>query len=202
MPCCAVACWTCLYNLMLMLNVLLLSCFPCFHTQYWRISPSPFSLWSMLMMAMHLSNLKVASRKPHAALQVDFVHVSGWYRVGKLLGSGGSGEPNYNLSSMLCHASLGSVYLGRDIRTGAKVALKIGSMGPLPSGLNHKHNVYLNIAGSTGPSLVLWYGKEGWHQVIILEYLGNSLGDLVNEKCLDCEKVFSYALQMVCLWCL
>ena len=27
-------------------------------------------------------------------VQIDFVHVSGWYRVGKLLGSGGSGRSN------------------------------------------------------------------------------------------------------------
>jgi len=140
-------------------------------------------------------NLKDASKKP----QVDFVCVGGWYRVGKLLGSGGSGEPNSDLSSTLHHASLGSVYLGRDIRTGAEVALKIGGMGRSPSGLNHEYNVYLNIAGSTGTSSVLWYGKEGWYQVIVLEHLGNSLGDLVNEKRLDCEKVFSCASQMVCL---
>ena len=47
-----------------------------------------------LMMAMHCQNLAKPSKKPHAPVQIDFVHVGGRYRVGKLLGSGGSGEPN------------------------------------------------------------------------------------------------------------
>jgi hypothetical protein len=33
-----------------------------------------------------------AFEKPHVPLQVDFVRVAGRYRVGKLLGYGGSGE--------------------------------------------------------------------------------------------------------------
>jgi len=90
---------------------------------------------------------------------------------------------------MLHHAPLGSVYLGRDIRIGAKVALKIGSIGQSPSGLSHKYNVYLSIAGSTGTSSVLWYGKEGHYEVIVLEHLGNSLGNLINENQLGNEKV-------------
>lgn len=95
-------------------------------------------------------------------------------------------------------ASIGSVFLGRDIRTGAEVALKIASPGQSHSRLNHEYNVYTTIAGSVGTSSVLWYGKEGLYEVIILEYLGNSLGDLVNEKQLSQREVFSYALQMVC----
>ena len=50
------------------------------------------------MMATCLQN----SREPsHAPLQIDFVHVDGQYRVGKLLGSGGSGEPDSDSSSTL-----------------------------------------------------------------------------------------------------
>jgi len=55
----------------------------------------------------------------------------------------------------------------------------------------------MNIAGSVGTSSVLWYGREGMYEVIVLEYLGNSLGDLINEKLFDHGKVFSYASQMV-----
>ena len=175
---------------------------PRFHTQYWHISPSPFFSHSTLMMAIHHRNPKEASKKWHTALQVDFVCVGGWYRVGKLLGSGGSGEHNSNLSLTLHYASLGTIYLGRDIRTGAEVALKIGSVSQSPLGLNHEYNVYSSIAGSTGTLSVLWYGKEGQYEVIILDHLGNSLGDLANKKQLDCEKVFSYVSQMVHLWSL
>lgn len=94
--------------------------------------------------------------------------------------------------------SPGCVYQGKDIRTGLKVALKIGSTGQSLSRLDHEFKVYTSITGSTGTSPVLWYGKEGPYDVIVLEYLGVSLGDLIKEKVLDCGKVFSYASQMVC----
>ena len=35
-----------------------------------------------------------AFEKPHAPLKIDFVRVAGRYRVGELLGYGGSGECN------------------------------------------------------------------------------------------------------------
>jgi hypothetical protein len=56
----------------------------------------------------------------------------------------------------------------------------------------------MNIAGCACTSSVLWYGKEDVYEVIVLEHLGNSLGELINEQKLDRRGVFSYALQMVC----
>lgn len=53
------------------------------------------------------------------------------------------------------------------------------------------------ISGSTGISQVLWYGKEDVHEVIVLEYLGTSLGDLISEQRFDPGKSFLYVSQMV-----
>ena len=147
---------------------------------------------------MCLQNSEEAPEKLRAPLRIDFVRVGGRYRVGELLGSGGSGEPSTDSRFDNSLIPLGSVYLGRDIRTGAEVALKIGSAGGSPSRLNHEYNVYKNIAGSVGTSSVLWYGKEGLYEVIVLEHLGNSLDDLINNKRFDYGKVFSCASQMVC----
>ena len=97
------------------------------------------------------------------------------------------------------YTSLGSVYLGRDIRTGADVALKIGSADQSTPKLKYKYDMYKNIAGIAGISSVLWYGYEGLYEVIVLEYLGVLLGDSIKEKQFDSEKVFLYVLQMVCL---
>jgi hypothetical protein len=47
-----------------------------------------------LMMATRRQSSAKASKKSHAPVQIDFVRVGGRYRVGKLLGSGASGEPN------------------------------------------------------------------------------------------------------------
>jgi len=80
---------------------------------------------------------------------------------------------------------------------GAEVALKIGDTGQSPSQLKHEYTVYTSIASSAGISPVLWYGKEGTYEVIILNNLGKSLGDLIDKDQFDSGKVFLYALQMV-----
>ena len=76
---------------------------------------------------------------------------------------------------------LGSVFLGKDILTNNEVALKVGHAGSSTSRLSHEHNVYKTISGSTSTSQVLWYSKEGIYEVIVLEYLGTSLGNLISE---------------------
>jgi hypothetical protein len=81
--------------------------------------------------------------------------------------------------------------------TGSDVALKIGHRCNLPSRLGHEYNVYTTIAGSRGISQVLWYGKEGVYEVIVLDHLGTSLGDLIDQLKFDHGKTFSYATQMV-----
>ena len=95
---------------------------------------------------------------------------------------------------------LGSVYLGKDIKTGVEVALKIGRAEAAehsPSKLYYEYNVYMALAGSLGITEVCWYGKEGIYEVIALEYLGTSLDDLISEHQLGVRKTFLYASQMV-----
>ena len=92
-------------------------------------------------------------------------------------------------------SSLGSVYLGKDIRTGAEIAVKIGCADHSSSRLCHEYKVYTELAGSAGISSVRWYGKEGPYEVIVMNHLGTSLGDLTIRGQVD---VFQYASQMVC----
>ena len=91
------------------------------------------------------------------------------------------------------------MYLGKDIKTDNNVALKIGHTGGSPSKLSDEYNIYMTLSGSTGISKVLWYGKEGLHEIIVLEYLGTSLGDLISKRQFDSKNAFLYASQMVCL---
>lgn len=92
--------------------------------------------------------------------------------------------------------SLGDVYLGKDIRTGAEVAVKIGRADDSPSTLGHEYDVYKTTAGSVGIPTVWWYGKEGNHEVIVLEHLGTSLSDLIGVQGFD-HKPFLFASRMV-----
>jgi serine/threonine protein kinase len=93
---------------------------------------------------------------------------------------------------------LGRVHLGKDIRTGTDVALKIGHPS-LPSRLSHEYDVYTTLAGNIGIPQVFWYGKEGVYEVIVLDWLGTSLSNLINHVKFEHRKSFSYAAQMVCL---
>ena len=102
-------------------------------------------------------------------------------------------------------SSLASVYLGKDIKTEAKVAIKIGHVDdkdPSLSRLSHEYYVYQKIAGSAGFSSVYWYGKEGRHEVIVLEYLGASLDNLVTTQQFDHSEMFFFASQMVRSLCM
>jgi hypothetical protein len=81
---------------------------------------------------------------------------------------------------------------------GAEVALKIGHSGQSPSRLSCEYSMYMSIVGSVGTSPVLWYGKEGVYEVIVLEHLGNSLGDLINMRQFNHREAFLYVSQMVC----
>ncbi|KAF8490429.1 kinase-like domain-containing protein [Russula emetica] len=85
----------------------------------------------------------------------------------------------------ILEAAMRSVYLGKDIATGGDVAVKIGHPCGLPSRLSHEHNVYTTIAG-----------KESIYEVIVLNHLGTSLGDLIDQLEFDHRKTFSYATQM------
>jgi len=137
------------------------------------------------------------SRKQPASQRLNFVCVGGRYRIGKLLGTGGSGKPHSDQVHLISLSFLGSVYLGKDIRNEASVALKIGHGESSPLKLSHEYSVYTAISGSVGIPEVLWYGREGMYEVIVLECLGASLDDLIRVQQFDSRKTFLYAAQMV-----
>ncbi|KAH9017003.1 kinase-like domain-containing protein, partial [Lactarius hengduanensis] len=112
--------------------------------------------------------LRKTSEKHYVPRKLDFVHVGGRYRVGRLLGSGGSG----------------SVYLGKDIRMTAQVALKIGHVDRSPSGLTYEYD-YVGMEKKAHMKLSFW------------STLGPSLGDLLSAQQFDLRKTFLYAPQML-----
>jgi serine/threonine protein kinase len=120
--------------------------------------------------------------------------------VGKLLGTGASGESHFNQVCIIFLNFLASVFQGKDIMTGIDVALKIGLAEGSSSKLGYEYDVYMAISGSTGISGVIWYGKEGLYEVIVMEYLGTSLDDLIREQQFDPKRMFLHASRMVCLF--
>jgi hypothetical protein len=111
-------------------------------------------------------------------------------------------SPTLTQARYIVLSSLASVYLGKDIRTGAEIAVKIGCADLSSSRLSHEYSMYAELAGSAGISPVRWYGKEGPYEVIVMNHLGTSLGDLISGGQVDHREVFQYAPQMVCDMCL
>jgi hypothetical protein len=53
------------------------------------------------------------------------------------------------------------VYLGRDIKKGQDVAVKLEVAPEWSSKLKHKYHIYLAISKMCGIPKMLWYGMEG-----------------------------------------
>ena len=61
-----------------------------------------------------------------------------------------------------------SVYVGRNIRTGKEVALKVEHCEGSDI-LDHEYQIYKDLAGCPGISRAYWYGVEGPYNVIVMD---------------------------------
>ncbi|KAN0109818.1 Protein kinase-like domain containing protein [Russula decolorans] len=114
-------------------------------------------------------------------ITTDIVRVGGRYRVGKLLGAG----------------TFGTVYLGRDIKKGRDVAVKLEAAQEWGSKLEHEYHVYRATSGIRGIPKMLWYGVEGRYNVMVLSRLGCTFEEMAQLGVLDANAVFTYAKQML-----
>lgn len=94
---------------------------------------------------------------------------------------------------------IGSVYLGKDIKSEREVALKLEVAQDSSSNLAHEYSVYQAISGLSRIPKVYWYGREGPYHVIVLDRLGNTLEE-IRRTSIDTNTVFNYATQMVFLF--
>ncbi|KAN0113670.1 Protein kinase-like domain containing protein [Russula decolorans] len=114
-------------------------------------------------------------------ITTDIVRVGGRYQVGKLLGAG----------------TFGTVYLGRDIKKGRDVAVKLEAAQEWGSKLEHEYHVYRATSGIRGIPKMLWYGVEGRYNVMVLSRLGCTFEEMAQLGVLDANAVFTYAKQML-----
>jgi hypothetical protein len=92
---------------------------------------------------------------------------------------------------------LGSVYLGKDVKKGKEVALKVERHEGFQSDLFREYNIYKDVAGCTGISRVYWYGQEGPCNVMVIDRYELSLDDMVRQGAVDLHTIVSFAGQMV-----
>ena len=81
----------------------------------------------------------------------------------------------------------GSVYLGTHTVAGKEVAIKLQPTVPRNSPIRQESKIYKTLSGSPGIPWIMWSGKHGDFDVMILDLLGPSLEDLFKM----CNKHFS-----------
>jgi len=75
---------------------------------------------------------------------------------------------------------LGTVFLGVHTVAGKEVAIKIEPAVPrnISSPLKQESKIYKTLMGGTGVPWIMWSGKQGDYNVMIIDLMGPSLEDL------------------------
>ena len=84
----------------------------------------------------------------------------------------------YRLDQRIGSGAYGVVYMGTDIDTGKRVAVKMKSHNVRNPKLAKEYKIYKILSGGVGISHVHWFGKAGKYYALVLDILGPSLYDL------------------------
>ena len=95
-------------------------------------------------------------------------------------GDGGYGElliaGCFQLGVKLGSGAFGDVYGGRDVRTGASVAVKIESAEAECPQLVYESRVMQELQSAPGIPRNYWFGRHGQYNVLVMQRLGKCLG--------------------------
>ncbi|KAJ7807322.1 CK1/CK1/CK1-D protein kinase [Mycena leptocephala] len=108
------------------------------------------------------------------------LRVGGKYKLGEKIGSGSFGAQGYCRFILLNAFLPGDVYLGINIISGEKVAIKLEPVNAEHPQLEHESRVYKTLAGGVGVPLVRCFRTECDYNAMVLDLLGPSLEDLFN----------------------
>jgi len=84
----------------------------------------------------------------------------------------------YCIDRQIGCGSFGVIYLGTDIISGERVAIKLELRTVKNPKLESEYKVYKILAGGLGISHVHWFGRAGKYNALVLDVLGPSLRDL------------------------
>ena len=118
---------------------------------------------------------------------LDITRVRGKYRVQEMIGSGSFGAWWLNRTSCvkfynLPKSIIGTVYHGINIVSKQDVVIKHKAVD-----VKHEYQLYMSLAGGISIPSVYWFGSECKYDILVLECLGPSLGDLFNH----CNRKFT-----------
>jgi len=84
----------------------------------------------------------------------------------------------YKLDKLLGSGAFGDIYTGHDVTTGTPVAVKLESVSAKYPQLYYEARIYHSMKGVEGIPNMLYIGREGDYNAMVLEMLGNDLEDI------------------------
>ena len=84
----------------------------------------------------------------------------------------------YDIIEQIGTGCFGSIYRGRNIRTGELVAIKVETISSNTKMLKNESVVYQYLKGCDGVPKVKWYGKDELNYYMVIELLGQSIESL------------------------
>ncbi|KAI0321240.1 kinase-like protein [Amylostereum chailletii] len=84
----------------------------------------------------------------------------------------------YRLEEELAIGGCGTVFYGVHTVAGKEVAIKVEPAVAKHSPLKHESKIYKSLMGSPGVPWIIWSGKQGDYNVMVIDLLGPSLEDL------------------------
>lgn len=109
--------------------------------------------------------------KPAQAQYTVEMRVGRKFRIGSKLGSG----------------AFGDIYMGNNVQTGEKVAIKLEQCSTKHPTLPDETRVYRALGNAVGVPRIHWYGVENGCNVLVMDLMGPSLEDLL----VFCRRRFS-----------
>jgi serine/threonine protein kinase len=91
------------------------------------------------------------------------------------------GQKRFELKEQLGAGAFGEIYGGVDLRTGAKVAIKLEPANAEHPQLAYEARVYQHMDGKRGIPKMLYVGREGNYNVLVLERQGPNLEHCFNQ---------------------
>jgi hypothetical protein len=114
----------------------------------------------------------------HNPRRMDFTF-GGKYRLEEELAIGGCGTLHRFLSlGQALNALPGTVFYGVHTVAGKEVAIKVEPAVAKHSPLKHESKIYKSLMGGPGVPWIIWSGKQGDYNVMVIDLLGPSLEDL------------------------
>ncbi|KAF9474494.1 kinase-like protein [Pholiota conissans] len=93
----------------------------------------------------------------------------------------------YRLEEEIANGGCGTVFLGVHTVAGKEVAIKLEPAIAKHSPLKQESKIYKTLMGGTGVPWIMWSGRQGDYNVMIIDLLGPSLEDLFKR----CNRHFS-----------